>query len=105
VEGSSIAKIQCSFEINLNTGVILFCDRAFTKSSQVFGENVTPFEHERVRQVLVQKMLNTIIGMGGERRDLVKFRLEWHQNPARTAEAIKHYEALPCGRMENPRLA
>jgi hypothetical protein len=76
VEGSSIAKVQCSFEIDLDTGVIIFYDRSFVKSSQVFGENATPFEYKHSRKVLVQKGLNTIIGMGGERRDLVQFELE-----------------------------
>ena len=105
VEGSGIAKIQCSFEIDLDTGVVMFCDRSFAKSTQVSGENAMPFEHERIRQVLVMKELNTIIGMGGERRNLVQFQLKWHQDLKQTAKAIKHYERLPCGRAENPRLA
>jgi hypothetical protein len=53
-------------------------DRSFAKSSQVFGENATPFEYERGHKVLVREDLNTILGMGGERRDLVQFELEWH---------------------------
>jgi len=105
VEGSSIAKIQCSFEIDLDTGVIMFYDRSHGCTTQVSGENATPFEYERSRKVLIQKGLNTIIGMGGERRDLVQFKLEWHQDPTQTAETIKNYEALPCGRVENPRLS
>jgi hypothetical protein len=105
VEGSSIAKIQCSFEIDLDTGVVMLYDRSFAQSTQVYGENATPFEHERVRKVLVQKDLNTIIGMGGEGRNLFQFELEWHQDPTKTAEAIKNYDALACGRMENPRLS
>jgi hypothetical protein len=104
VEGSSIAKIQCSFEIDSDTGVVMLYDRSFARSTQVFGENAMPFEHERDRKVLVQKGLNTILGMGGERRNLVQFKLEWHQDPTHTAEAIKNYEALPCCRVENPRL-
>ena len=43
MENSSIAKVQCSFEVDLDTGVVMFCDRSFAKSSQVFGENATPF--------------------------------------------------------------
>jgi len=42
VEGFSIAKIQCSFEIDLDTGVVMFCDRLFAKSTQGFGENAMP---------------------------------------------------------------
>jgi hypothetical protein len=83
----------------------MFFDRSHGCSTQVSGENATPFEYERVRKVLVQKDLNTIIGMGGEGRNLVQFELEWHQDPTQTAEAIKNYDALPCGRVENPRLA
>ncbi|KAN0073555.1 hypothetical protein V8E54_008775, partial [Elaphomyces granulatus] len=106
VEGSGISRVQCSFEIDLDTGVVMLYDRSFANSTQVFGENATPFERERdQRKVLVQKDLNTIIGMGGERRDLVQFELEWHQDPIQTAETIKDYDALPCGRVENPRLA
>jgi hypothetical protein len=106
VEGSSIAKIQCSFEIDLDTGVVMLYDRSFANSTQVSGENATPFKRERdERKVLVQEGLNTIIGMGGERRDLFQFELKWHQDPTKTAETIKGYDALPCGRVENPRLA
>ena len=106
VEGSSIAKIQCSFEIDLDTGVVMLYNRSFANSTQVSGENAKPFERERdERKVLVQKGLNTIIGIGGERRNLVQFELKWHQDPTQTAETIKDYDTLPCGRVENPRLA
>ena len=71
VEGSSIVKVQCFFEIDLDTGIVIFFDRSHGCTTQVSGENATPFEHERIWKVLVQKDLNTIIGMVGERRDLV----------------------------------
>ena len=71
VEGFSIAKIQCSFEIDLDAGVVMFFDRSHGCTTRVSGENATPFEHGRVQKVLVQKKINTIIRMGGERRDLV----------------------------------
>ena len=35
VEGSSIANIQCSFELNLDTGIIMLYDRSFANSTQV----------------------------------------------------------------------
>ena len=105
VEGSSISKVQCSFEIDLDTGVVMFYDRSHFCTTQVSGQNAMPFEHGRVRKVVVQEDLNTIIGMGGERRDLIQFELEWHQDPTQTAEAIKNYDTISCGRVENPRLA
>jgi hypothetical protein len=81
-------------------------DRSFAKSTQVFGANATPFEYGRSRKVLVQEGLNAIIGIGGVKCDLVRFKLEWHQDPTQAAETIKNYEAaLPCGREEHPRLA
>jgi len=99
---TTIAKCQCSFEIDIDTGVVMFYDRSFARSTQVFGENVVPFEQDRIRRVLVQKNLNTIIGMGGKRHDLVQFELEWHQDPK---QAIKRNKSHLNIRIENPRLA
>lgn len=58
------------------------------------GENATSFGNERVRKVLIQKDLNPIIRMGDERRKLIQFKLEWHQDPKQTAETIKDYQAV-----------
>lgn len=64
VAGASIAKIQCSFEIEPSTGAVMFYDRSHARTTQVFGDNATPFENGRICKVLVQKKLNTEIGMG-----------------------------------------
>ena len=61
IEGLSIAKVQCSFEIYLDTSVVMFYDRSHGCTTQVSGINATPFEHERVRKVLVTNDCNTII--------------------------------------------
>lgn len=103
VEGSSIAKIQCSFEIDIDTKVIMFYDRSHGQTSQVFGENATPFEYGRLRKVVVQEKVNTIIGMGGVGRNLVQFELKWHCRPDDTMERVKDRESAHLG--ENPRLA
>ncbi|KAF2179939.1 kinase-like protein [Zopfia rhizophila CBS 207.26] len=103
VEGSSIAKIQCSFEIDLNTNIVMLYDRSHGQTTQVFGENATPFQHGRLRKVVVQKGLNTIIGMGGEGRNLVQFKLQWQHGPTEMTEKIKNRESNPLE--ENPRLA
>jgi hypothetical protein len=106
VEGSAISKVQCSFEIDLDTGVVMLYDRSHSCTTQVSGGiPAYPFEYGRLRKVLVQKDYNTILGMGGEGRKLVEFALRWHQDAAETAKAIKNYDAQPCGRVENPRLA
>jgi hypothetical protein len=105
VEGSSIAKVQCSFEIDLDTNVVMLYDRLHGQTTQVFGENATPFEHGRIRRVVVQEKLNTVIGMGGEGRNLIQFKLEWHPDPAQTIEKLKNREGIPRSYEENPRLA
>ena len=102
VAGSSISKVQCSFEIDLDTKIVMLYDRSHSQTTQVFGENATPFEYGRVRKVVVQKELNTIIGMGGEGRKLVQFELVWHQGPIETIDKINN---LAFGHQENPRLA
>lgn len=105
VEGSSIAKVQCSFEIDLDSRVVMLYDRSNGLTTQVSGDNATPFEHGRRRRVVVQKGLNTLIGMGGVGCDLVQFELEWHPNPTQTIEKVKNQEGMPWGQDENPRLA
>ncbi|KAI1292605.1 hypothetical protein F5Y03DRAFT_18937 [Xylaria venustula] len=95
VGGSSIAKVQCSFEIDpYNTNIVMFYDRSHSLSTQVFGENATPFEYERPRKVVVHKAVNTMIGIGGEKRNLVLFELKWHYDPigARRTPACHHEE-------------
>ena len=105
VEGSSIAKMQCSFEINLDTTVVMLYDRSYYQTTQISGENATPFEHGRLRRVVVQKKLSTIIGMGGEERNLMRFKLEWHKDPVQTVKKVKNRESISLGQEENPRLA
>ncbi|KAI1109832.1 kinase-like domain-containing protein [Nemania sp. NC0429] len=105
MEGSSVARIQCSFEIDLDTGIVMLHDRSHGLTTQVSGQIAYPFEYGRVRQILVRKNLNTILGMCGSQCNLIRFKLEWNQGPTQMAETIKKYKAFACGRVENPRLA
>lgn len=54
---------------------VMLYDRSHGQSTQVAGENATPFEDGRVRKIVVQREPNTMVGMGGERRDLCPVRL------------------------------
>ncbi|CDM30302.1 hypothetical protein DTO013E5_9283 [Penicillium roqueforti] len=105
IEGFNISKIQCSFEIEPNTNVIMLYDRSHGQTTQVFGHNATPFEHGRVRQVVVQKNLNDVLGMGGKMQDVFRFQLLWHENTCLTTERIKELESILDDHVENPRLA
>ena len=103
VQGTEIAKTRCSFEIDRKTKVVMFHDRSTSQSSQVFGEQTVPFEHGRIRTVVVNEKLNTIIGMGGVGRDLVKFRLCWHFDTVALPGKLAEREISRL--QENPHLA
>lgn len=103
VEGSSIAKIQCSFEIDLDTKVVMFHDRSHSQTSQVSGESATPFEYGRLRKVVVQADVNTIIGMGGVGRNLIQFELVWHCLATETPARVIKYREVALE--DNPHLA
>ncbi|KAF2793598.1 calcium/calmodulin-dependent protein kinase [Melanomma pulvis-pyrius CBS 109.77] len=63
VEGSSISRIQCSFEIHKDTEEIFLCDRSSSWSTQTFGPSARPFERERPdRRVVVARSVNEKFG-------------------------------------------
>ncbi|KAH0425482.1 hypothetical protein CcaCcLH18_10941 [Colletotrichum camelliae] len=105
IAGTTISKTQCSFEINPETEAIMFFDRSHGQTSQVWGDVCFPFEFGRPRKVVVQKGLNTIVGMGGRGRDQVLFELQWHNSPDETMERIKERENASATYEENPRFA
>jgi hypothetical protein len=105
VPGASISKLQCSFEIQADSNVVMLYDRSHGHTTQVLGEGATPFESGRMRKVVVQKGINEKIGMGGVSRNLVQFELRWHQDFFQTVEKIKNWETVSASYNENPRLA
>jgi serine/threonine protein kinase len=107
IEGASISKIQCSFEIDRDTNVIMFYDRSHSQTTQVYSTTnaVVPFEYGRARKVVVQRDLNTIIGMGGVGRNLVLFELVWHCAPDMVKEKVRERDGNMRRLQENPRFA
>jgi hypothetical protein len=53
LQGSSIGRVQCSFEIDLDTGVIMLYNRSNSQTTQVSGENAMPFEWGHPHRVIV----------------------------------------------------
>lgn len=104
LQGARIARIQCCFEIDLDTGVIMLHDKSTSQTTQVYGANSMPFEHGRPRRILVQPDFNTIIGMGGVGRNLVMFELVWHSSATQTIAAAKDLGML-AGQAEQDHLA
>ncbi|KAI1076884.1 hypothetical protein F5B20DRAFT_554149 [Whalleya microplaca] len=104
LEGRSISKIQCSFEIDYETNIVMFFDRSHSQTCQVFGPNARPFEFGRPRKVVVSREINTVIGIGGIGRDLIQFRLHWHG--AGDTETVERVEKRKNAILEeNPRFA
>ncbi|KAF4624207.1 hypothetical protein G7Y89_g13966 [Cudoniella acicularis] len=71
VEGTSISKLQCSFTIDFDTGIIMFHDHSKHRTNQVRGKYVMGFEDSRVRRILVQPGVMARIRIGGSRQNLV----------------------------------
>ncbi|KAI1153672.1 kinase-like domain-containing protein [Nemania diffusa] len=103
VGGSSISRVQCSFEIDPDTNIVMLYDRSHSLSTQVFGDDAMPFQYGRPRKVVVHQTVNTVIGMGGEKRDLVLFELHWYYDPASAMEKVKDRQSAALE--DNPRLA
>ncbi|EEH06284.1 serine/threonine-protein kinase ppk11 [Histoplasma capsulatum G186AR] len=97
VEGSSISRIQCSFELNPDSHVVMLYDRSNSQTTQVFGEDAIPFETGRIRRIAVEPRLNTRFGIGGVRSDLVQFELQWHRRTFDVEEQVNN-------QVDNPRL-
>lgn len=84
--------------------LVMFFNRSHGCTTQVSGENAIPFQHGRIREVLVQHGLNTVIGMGGDRCDLYQFELKWYDVSRITSEDIKiFYDQY--AQVESPRHA
>ncbi|UNI23035.1 hypothetical protein JDV02_008878 [Purpureocillium takamizusanense] len=80
LQGSSISKLQCAFEIDPSLHFIVLHDKSSHWNTQVYGENATPFPSGCMpRRVRVSPHQNTRIGMGGRNGDVIVFNLIWHQ--------------------------
>ncbi|KIX96022.1 uncharacterized protein Z520_08277 [Fonsecaea multimorphosa CBS 102226] len=89
LEGSSISRIQCSFEIHEEFGTVLLSDRSTTQSTQVFGENAIPFLSGQTRRVIVAKGVNTTLGMAGAGCQVLLFKLVWHKEAHNWKDIVK----------------
>ena len=95
LEGASISKVQCSFEMDLGSTVVMFYDKSRGQTCQVYGEGAFPFAHDRPRRVVVGPKINTIIGIGGLARDLLRFELQWHCEEDEVAASVKKVRETP----------
>lgn len=80
VEGQSISRIQCSFEIHEgNMTEVMLQDRSSNHSTKLFGEKAMGFEAGRpYRRVVIDQATNLVFGFGGIDCDQHKFQIVWH---------------------------
>lgn len=103
LRGTGYSRYQCSFHVDLNTSVIMFYDDSRAGTSSTLGPDSTPFRPGQPRKVVVQPNVNTTIGMGGERRDLVTFKLDWPFEPPQTMTLVEQRDLKSLAL--NPRFA
>ncbi|PGH03967.1 serine/threonine protein kinase [Blastomyces parvus] len=90
VDGPSISRIQCSFEILPEYDVVMLYDESTSQTTQVFGDHATPFRPGCKRKVVVGQWFNNIIGMGGIGCDQVQFEMVWHRANFKGEEESKN---------------
>lgn len=78
VKGNDIAPIQCTFEVNWDTGVVMLRDNSIDKSTQTFGSDAIAFQDGRPRRIVMVNGINSRFTMGGTGHGSVQFELEWH---------------------------
>jgi hypothetical protein len=105
LQSPSISKIQCSFEIDMITSVVMFYDISHNQTSQVYGPDATPFEYGRPRTVVVQNKVNTMIGLSGVHRNIFQSQLVWHYETSEAMKMAKSRGSNHDGYEANPRLA
>ncbi|OJD18624.1 serine/threonine protein kinase [Emergomyces pasteurianus Ep9510] len=106
ISDSEISRLQCSFEIHKDTHVVMLYDRSYYHTTQVFGNDATPFELGRDRKVVIHKHLNTKIGMGGKTQTLIMFDLLWYFDVMAAIEKVQQRQQITfLDYKENPRLA
>lgn len=104
---SSIARTQCSFEIDdPNTGIIMFYDRSHKRNTRVSGAHSKTFESGRSpRKVLVYPGFNEKISMGGINGELIQFKIEWILTELEIKEIVRKHRDEEKDTMTNPKKA
>ncbi|KAL8903846.1 MAG: hypothetical protein Q9171_007257 [Xanthocarpia ochracea] len=92
----TISRLQCTFEVNLASKVVMLYDRSVSHTTQIHGTNQYPFEHGRpIRRVVVMPGPNQIISMGGHDRRFVSFEIVWHHEFAEVVRKLRGHNTLP----------
>ncbi|KAL9039634.1 MAG: hypothetical protein Q9214_004797 [Letrouitia sp. 1 TL-2023] len=107
IRPSSVARTQCSFEIDdPNSGIVMFYDRSHKHNTRVSGAHSKTFESGRSpRKILVYPGFNKIISFGGINGDLIQFEIEWILTEHEIKEVVRKHQAAEKDTIINPRKA
>lgn len=84
IGGEQFTGRQFSFFVNRVSKAIMVRDDSNDESTQVCG----PYKFRQPRQLVVSRGLNTMIQIGGPKRDLVCFKLIWRRSLTQTIATI-----------------
>ncbi|KAI9803888.1 MAG: hypothetical protein M1825_001768 [Sarcosagium campestre] len=104
VTGRNISRLQCSFQIDLDSGVVMLCDRSNNQTTQPFGDTAVPFKEGCPRRIVVRPGTNNFIEIGRD-CDHCQFKLIWHKEDAATIEELKSLDSILWTQDEDPRFA
>lgn len=103
-----ISRIQCSFEMCAESGVIMLWDRSSGQTTHILdapNKACFKFIFERARRILVSEEMNTHIGFGTTEENMIRFRLEWNFSRTRRPADLFRDIFLSSGGRQNPRTA
>lgn len=80
VNEPTISRLQCSFEMDhLKSGVVMLYDRSCSRTTKPLGAEAIQFDPDNPRRIVVAPGVNTLVGMGGPKCDLIIFELKWRK--------------------------
>ncbi|OAG35078.1 hypothetical protein AYO21_10751 [Fonsecaea monophora] len=96
LEGATISRTHCSFDINQEFGTILLYDRSTAQATNFFGEDRQSFEKGQIRRVVVAPEVNTLLGIGGHDGQQLLFKLLWHKEVINWKDMLKIQSQNSC---------
>ncbi|OJD15570.1 STE protein kinase [Emergomyces pasteurianus Ep9510] len=95
VDGPSISRIQCSFEVLPEINTVMLYDRSNSQTTEVCGPGAISFEPGRLRRIVVRHDINNMFRIRSSESDLIQFRLVWHRPDFNSTYEVKNRVEIP----------
>ncbi|KAG5917916.1 hypothetical protein E4U42_007070 [Claviceps africana] len=103
IDGQDISRLQCSFEIDDTTHMVMLHDRSVKGTTHVSGSgNFMSFQQGRPRIIVVCKEFNDIVRLGVFEETCVKFQLSWPNSPVQSEAIIRNRQVSTSKFKESP---